>query len=165
MTSENLVVLKDNKVLEFKTDILKPNINYRCIAIDNKNFLVYGIVFSKAKFNKLFEYTHTRMLNHFKTLGLIDANGVPVSKSLFTKLADIHTYGNGRKAFKVWYFRTTREVIYGFYPMQGTAKENQTECYQWFLEVVNGNMEAVDSHDIMFGNCGIPLAYGALRIS
>jgi len=37
--------------------------------------------------------------------------------------------------------------------------------YGWYLELINGNMESIDNEDVVFGNCGIPIKYGKLRIS
>lgn len=165
MKSENLVILKGDKPVTFETDILKPNIFYRCIDIGEQEFMVYGIVFSAKKFMELFEYAHTRILRDFKTLGILGENDKPISKSLFTKLADIHDFGRGRNKLKVWYFMKSTSLIYGFYPMQGTKAENQNECYQWYLDIINGNMESIDDKDVMFGNCGIPLSYKGLRVS
>lgn len=164
MNKENLVVLKGSTQLEFKTDIIKPNVYYRCIDIGKKQYLVYGIVFSHKKFKELFEFAQDRVLRDFKDLGILNEDNTPVSKSLFTNQADIHTYGTGRKALKVWYFRNSCERIYGFYPMQGSKVENQKECYQMYLDIINGDVESLDNEDVKFGNCGIPLSYGSLRI-
>ncbi len=160
MNKENLVVLKGSIQLEFETDVIKPNVYYRCVAIQKKEYLVYGIIFSHDKFNELFEFAQDRVLRDFKELGILKEDNTPVSKSLFTKEADIHEYGK----LKVWYFRNTRERIYAFYPMQGSKIENQKECYQMYLDIINGDVESLDNKDVKFGNCGIPLTYDSLRI-
>lgn len=161
MNIENLVVLKD--ALTVEKGHFAPNKFYRCLP-DGKGFLIHGEWFTKAEYNSLFETVHGRMMSQFEALGLI-VNGLPVSKTKFTKLADIHEYGTGRKALKVWYFKNTRDVIWGFYPMQGNKTENAAECYEMFTELVGGCMDAIDSGDVAFGNCGLPLAYRALIIA
>lgn len=164
MNTENLVVLKSALTVTKGHTIFKANHFYRSLP-DKKGSVIFGEWFDNREIKCLFELAHDRVLRDFKAIGILTEDGKPISKSLFTKLADIYTFGNGRKALKVWYFRSGRECIYGFYPMQGNQKENQTECYEWYLDIVKGNMEPIDNKDVMFGNCGIPLAYGALRIS
>jgi hypothetical protein len=168
MKKENLVILKGTEKQVFQTATIQPNKHYRCIRLTESKrseYLVYGIVFDENDFNRLFELSHTRVMRDFKTLGIVTENGKPISKSLFTNLADKHKYGTWKNALQIWLFRSSRELMYGFYPMQGTKLEVQKECYQWYLDIVNGNMESIDDEDVMFGNCGIPISYGKLRIS
>lgn len=162
MNKENLVVLKDALTATKGHTQFKANHFYRCIP-DNNGALIYGEWFTKREYNSLFETVYDRMIRQFTDLGLI-VNGQPVSKAKFTKLADIHTYGNGHRAKKIWFFRNSRDVIWGFYPMQGNKTENAKECYQYFTDLVSGNMEPIDSEDVNFGNAGIPLTYGKLRV-
>lgn len=168
MKKENLVILKGTEKQEFNTGNILPNKHYRCISITDNGitqYLVYGFVFDEETYNRLFELSHTRVMRDFKTLGIVTENGKPISKSLFTKEADKHKYGTWKNALQIWIFRSSRELIYGFYPTQGTKLEAQKECYQWYLDIINGNVESLDDEDVVFGNCGIPLKYGKLRIS
>lgn len=107
------------------------------------------------------EFTHERVLSDFRAIGILTDKNKPISKSLFANQADIHGYGK----LNIWIFRNSRERIYGFYPMQGTRKEQLAECYAWYLELVNGDLTSLDNTDVCFGNCGIPLVYGNLRVS
>lgn len=107
------------------------------------------------------EFTHERVLSDFKAIGILTEKNKPISKSLFSNQADKHTYGK----LCIWIFRNSRERIYGFYPMQGTKKEQLAECYAWYLELVNGDLTSLVDEDVCFGNCGIPLQYGKLRVS
>jgi hypothetical protein len=139
MKKENLVILKGTEKQAFKTDTILPNKHYRCICLTEgkrSEYLVYGIVFDKDDFNRLFELSHTRVMRDFKTLGIVTENGKPISKSLFTYLADKHKYGTWKNALQIWLFRSSRELIYGFYPTQGTKLEAQKECYQWYLDII-----------------------------
>jgi hypothetical protein len=163
----DLVVLKNQDCVMFDTETFRPNINYRCIKLENKDtveYLVYGIVFDSETFDRLFETTHEKMMRDFNELGLFQKNGNPISKNKFSNLADIHTYGKGSSKLHILIFRNSRERMYGFYPNQGVKPMQLKESYDYFLEIVNGNMDSVDSGDVCFGNCGIPIYYGKLRI-
>ncbi len=107
------------------------------------------------------EFTHERVLSDFRAIGLLTDKNKPISKTLFANQADIHGYGK----LNIWIFRNSRELIYGFYPMQGTRKEQLAECYAWYLELVNGDLTSLENTDVCFGNCGIPLVYRKLRVS
>ena len=48
--------------------------------------------------------------------------------------------------------------------MQGNKVENQNECYQYYIDILNGDYEPLDDEDVCFGNCGAPLRYEKLRI-
>jgi hypothetical protein len=117
------------------------------------------------EFKSLFENAIDRVKNDWKQIGILGENDKPISKSLFTKLADIHIFGYGTRAMKVWYFSNGRGSIYGFYPMQGTKIENQKECYEYYLDILNGKCEHLDERSVCFGNSGYPLSYTRLRIS
>lgn len=168
MKTEHLVILKGNEKLEFKTGIVEPHKHYRCISITDNGitqYLVYGFVFTKEDFDCLFELSHIRIIRDFKALGLITPNGKPLSKAAFIKMANIHKYGTFKYAKQIWVFRNSRDLIYGFYPSEGTKVETGKECYRWFLEVIQGNMSSIDNGNIVFGNSGIPLIYSKLRVS
>src|ERR1035437_10704112 len=94
----NLVVLKADKELFICNELFKPNRNYRCISIEeNKRIehLVYGVVFDEKTFNETFEYSYDRIMKHFKLVGLIGKDNIPLTKTAFEKQADIHTYTGG----------------------------------------------------------------------
>ena len=167
MKSDLLVIVKGNKPLQFKTDILKPNVFYRHLELkEGKKIehLVHGIVFSDKDFFEKFEAAYQKVINDWNLIGLLK-DGKSISKSQFKKLADIHTYGRGKKSLNIWYFRNSIDIIYGFYPSQGNLKIQLEECYEWYLEMISGNLESIDNGDICFGNRGIPLCYGKLSIN
>lgn len=169
MNKENLVVLKDALTATKGHTEFKANRFYRCLPDEqptlqmSNGYLINGEWFDKREYASLFETVHERMIRQFTDLGLI-VNGKPVSKTKFVSLADIHTYGSGRNNYKIWFFRNSREVIWGFYPMQGNKTQNANECYRYFTELVNGDMSSIDEGDVCFGNAGIPLQYGKLRV-
>jgi len=164
MTTDSLVILKNSEQLEFETCTFRPNHFYRHRKNETQH-LVHGVIFDDKKFNELFELAHTKVLRDFKAIGLLPENNKPVSKTKFTSLADIHLYGrNSRTGKNIWFFRKFKDMIYGFYPMQGTKVENQKECYQWYLELIEGNVSCLDEADVQFGNTGIPIGYGNLRV-
>lgn len=166
MERDSLVYLSGviNQLIYSET--FKVNVPYRCINIsetDEPIYLVNGFTFTNEEFKKTFVFVYDRMIQHFESLGLIK-NGKPISKTAFGKLADIHQYGRGRNSYYIWYFRNTKETIYGFYPMQGNKKEQLDECYKYLCELVSGNMEPFDSKDVMFGNRGFPIVYSKLQV-
>lgn len=168
METTDLVVLKTAlKATKNQTDY-RANVFYRC-CVEPNGYLIHGEFFTKKEFDSLFEYVYDRVMRDFKELGMLGADNKPISRNKFNKLASVHTYGRGRKALKIYYFyKDTHVKIYGFYPSQGTKAENLQECYQWYLDIVSGNVEPLDgrfNRDVVFGNSGIPLAYGDLRLS
>jgi|688.fasta_scaffold263689_5 hypothetical protein len=159
-----LVVLKSALTATKGYTIFKANNFYRCIKVEG-GYIVYGELFDEREFESLFEDAISKVIKDWVKIGLLTENGVRLSKTAFTKLADIHTYGSGRNKMYIWYFRVSKDCIYGFYPMRGTNMvERQNECYQWYLDILNGKYEPLDERDVCFGNCGIPLAYSRLRI-
>lgn len=164
INKDELVVLKGTDKITMGQDIFKPHHFYRH-SIMPTGHLVWGVHFTNTEFYTHFELAHTRVLRDFTAIGILPpVNPQPISKTLFTHLADIHVYGTGRKALKVWYFGT-KQCRYGFYPMQGNQRENQAECYQYYCDLISGDMTALDDKEVKFGNCGIPLVYSELRIS
>ena len=173
MNRENLVILKGKSTVIVKADGTKfePNKNYRCIEVTEskkREFIVFGVLFDEASFNQLFEYLHDKILIEFKTIGLVGENNKPLSKTAFKKLSDVHQYGRGKNMLNVTYFFThPKECIYGFYPRyRGDSKAKCLEnAYKMYLDLLSGDMEEVDCNGIQRGNSGIPIGYGALRIT
>jgi hypothetical protein len=61
MNKTSLVVLRGDKVLQFETDTMYPNTYYRSIQAsenDVNEYIVYGIKFDQAGFDKNFEYAY-----------------------------------------------------------------------------------------------------------
>ena len=162
MNKTNLVMVETP--IERGTTTFKKNNFYRHIVLENNLHLINGETFTNKEFDRLFILAIDRVKADFKKIGILGENDKPISKSLFTRVADIHTYGSGRKGYKIWYFRGGKDLIYGFYPMQSNQRENQRECYQWYLDILNGEVDCLDERDVCFGNCGIPLSYSRLRI-
>ena len=158
-----LVVLKSALTATKGETIFKANYFYRCMKVEN-GYIVYGELFDEREFKSLFEDAISKVVKDFVKIGLLTENGVRLSKTAFTKLADIHTYGYGSNKMYIWYFRGSKDCIYGFYPMQRTMAKRQKECYQWYLDVLNNQYEPLDECNICFGNCGTPLNYSKLRI-
>ena len=167
MKKENLVYLRDDKSINIGSITYDPNRVYRCLGLGNDEqieYMVFGLVMDSVTFNKHFEFAYNRIMRHFQQIGLLTNDGKPLSKTAFIKLADIHTYGTGRNSINIWYFRNSKDVIYGFYPMQSSKKEQATECYKYYLDLISGEMDCVDCGDVCFGNKGIPLQYGKLGV-
>ena len=166
MNKTDLVVLKGgfNSILQ-GVETLYPNKFYRHCDMGDGNHLVYGCLFTSNEFNLYFEYAHDRVMRDFKTIELLKANNQPINKTSFKRLVDIHGYGYGRNTKHIWFFRSSRNCIYGFYPEHGLNKREQlNECYRMYNELVNGFVDCLDDGGVKFGNCGIPLIYDELRV-
>ena len=162
INKEELVVLKGPEYLYLGTNSFKPHNHYRHMVVNDSlkdTHIVYGFPFGSETFNRLFESSYTRILRDFKSLGMINLADKPITKTKFKALADIHTYGTGRKALSIFFFRKTRDCIYGFYPQSGSKKAMLDECYGYFLDLVNGKMDSLDEGDVRFKNTGIPIMY------
>jgi hypothetical protein len=166
MTKTSLVVLRGDKELEFETDTMYPNTYYRSIQVtenDQEEYIVYGIKFDKAGFDKNFEYAYDKVMRDWENIGLIK-KGKLVSKKAFNELASVHLYGKQINNLRIIFFGTTQFGRYGFYPK---FRENQAKqlltIYQWCVNVIEGDMTYFDFEYIQFGNKGIPISYGNLR--
>lgn len=166
MTKTSLVVLRSDKELQFETDTMYPNTYYRSIqALENdvNEYIVYGIKFDQAGFDKNFEYAYDRIICDWETIGLIKG-GKLIHKSKFNLYANVHVYGKRLNNLRIIFFGNPRECIYGFYPRFSENQAKQlTEIYQWCENVIAGDVSYFENNDIQFGNCGIPLSYGNLR--
>lgn len=166
MTKENLVILKGNKAIEFEGENLSPNTFYRCLPTEKNEFgayMVYGHCYDLKTFNEFFEFAHDKIMRDWKQIGLVGENNKPLSKTAFVKKANIHSYDK----LRIWFFGGTigdEKFNYGFYPYIEPKPKNAIECYQNYLDTVNGNMVHFDCKDIQYGNCGIPISYNDLRV-
>ena len=165
MNKENLVVLKQpfNSIL-YNSITFKANTFYRCEPNGEDTYIVFGTNMSKYVLDDMFETAHERIMRDWKDLDLLKDNGKPLSKQIFEGKLDIHRYGNRRNPLKILLVRNSRTLMYGFYPEQGTTRNNINECYKMYLKIISGDMEDVDIGDVQFGNYGIPIAYGNLRV-
>jgi len=164
-------VIKGEKGFQWHQSEYLPNKYYRSIQLsegDNVQILVQGEVFTFEEFETKFEYATERVLGHWKDISLLKENGKPISFTAFGKLADIHSYTgryNGRRVvMRILIFRNCKEVMYGFYPSNVTKLNDIREAYQWYLDTVEGSYEHLADKSIQFGNCGIALSYGDLRV-
>ena len=144
--------------------IFKSNTNYRVsVDADGKGCIVHGEWMTMRTFKKHFIEYIPLLQARLKCLGLMDiSTGSPLNKTGFKNRLDIHDYGRGANKLKVLYLGT-KENKFAFYPMRGNNTQAINECYDMYVGLVNGKFEDVDSGDIMWGNCGIPLAYGRIR--
>jgi hypothetical protein len=157
-----LVVLKSDKLTRVGNSNFLPNKFYRFSHLDSKTCLVYGEPITPKVFGLMFEFAWVKVMRDFKSLGMLKADNSPISKAAFKKLADVHTY-TGSRTLRIWFFRNTKDCIYGFYPIKDTLQNELNECYEWYLQLVGGIMDSLDDENVMFGNCGIPLSYRGLR--
>jgi len=166
MNKTSLVVLRGDKELEFETDTMYPNTYYRSIQAsenDVNEYIVYGIKFDQAGFDKNFEYAYDKVMRDWESIGLIK-KGKLISKKAFNELASVHLYGKQTNNLRIIFFGGGESGRYGFYPKY---RENQAKqllaIYQWCINVIEGDMEYFDFQYIQFGKYGIPIYYGNLR--
>jgi hypothetical protein len=166
MDKQSLVVLKENNGgFENVSCEFKPHVPYRCIKDGDKGYIVFGEYFSNKMFAQLFDFTYDRFMSDFAKIGLI-VDGKPVNKTTFLAMAFNEKYGNRGNSFHTYWFWThPKECMYRFSPnFSGDSKAvSNTNIYNSFIDLVNGNMEEVDNENIEFGNGGIPFSYGPLK--
>jgi hypothetical protein len=166
MKKENLVILKGKATLVSKCGTrIEPNVPYRCVEVsesNNSEFLVFGIVFSKEAFEQLFVYIHDVIIKEFKSLNLLKQNGDIISKSAFKELAKVLKYDKGKDCYNVVFFYIhPKELTYQFLPLfKGQSKAKAlAHAYKMYIDLVKGNMNDFDCHEINRGSSGIPLSY------
>jgi len=153
--------------LKSETTTFYAHRNYRCICIEENNikqYIVYGVIFDEKTFNNLFIYSHSKVMNDFEKIGLIK-NGKALTKKEFIERGDMHQYGNSRQNLRIVFFGR-KDCLYGFYPyIIGNKKYTYDATYNIYKSFVLGNIASLDDECIQFGNCGIPLSYGDLRVT
>jgi hypothetical protein len=168
MNKGNLVVLRGDKALEFETDTMYPNKYYRCLKLEEngiEQYMVYGIVFDKEGFEANFEFAYYRIMRDWERIGLT-IGGSLIGRTAFKELANVHLYGKQSNNLRIIFFGLPKECMYGFYPIYSENKAKQLEAiYKWCIQVMGGYTGYFDQENIQFGNCGIPLSYGDLRVS
>lgn len=160
MNKNELVTLRQGlAVLDYNGIQFKANKFYRCDVDTGFPYIIFGTNVSQDVYENCFETAHARVLRDFKTLSLIDNNNKPISKTLFKSAFFQQVFrGRNRVILYVYYFYThPKELCYAFYPDEDKKPTTITQCYNWFLELVNGNMESLDSTDVVFGNSGLPI--------
>ena len=169
---DNLVILKEGvSTFEKSHTKFKPHTFYRSIILTNENrkeVLVNGEVFVNENFDNNFEFAHDRVMRDFKLCGLIKPNGEPVSKTAFKKLADNHQYTSRTiksGLYKALFYTNVERGIYAFESaFKEPKKKFYDTVYSYFINIVNGEMDAIDNQLVQYGNCGIPLNFSNLRV-
>jgi hypothetical protein len=102
------------------------------------------------------------VLHYMERIALV-VNGKPISKAKFAQMADIHTYGRSRNGLKVLYFGL-KDNKFAFYPPQTNKKESIDIAYGYYLDCFTDMKQEYLDGNVCWGNCGIPLSYGDLRV-
>lgn len=107
----------------------------------------------------------TLLIQKIKDLGLIDSNGKPISFAKFKKLISIHQYGRGqRRLFIMFIYINPKDSLLAFYPPTTTQPEMLKIAYEYLVDTITTDIkQEYEDENIMWGNCGIPLSYGAVR--
>jgi len=103
------------------------------------------------------------LMKKLNEAGLTNDKGEVISFAKFKKLVDIHQYGNGKRRLFIL-FVGTKENRFGFYPPTTNRPEMLKIAYEYLVDTATSELkqEYMDGN-VMWGNCGIPLAYGDLR--
>lgn len=88
-------------------------------------------------------------------------DGKPVSFAAFKRIADAHPYG--RRPYIYAVYVGPKENKFGFYPPRRNKQESLLIVYDFYLELFTDKSFRWEMEHIVWGNCGIPLAYGKLR--
>jgi hypothetical protein len=167
MNKENLVVLRGDKALEFEGEAMYPNQYYRCLKAtenDREEYFVYGIKFDKATFDTNFEFAYDRIMRDWELIGLTKG-GKLIGKTAFKVLANVHTYGKQSNNLRIIFFGFPNECMYGFYPIYNENKAKQLDAmYKWCIQIMDVYTGYFEQENIQFGQKGIPLSYGDLRV-
>ena len=113
---------------------------------------------------------HKEVLKRFKKIGLLTAEGQPISFNAFKDQCSVHKYGRGRiESRKICFTGHPKENLFGFFLPNQSDKDFLKQAYSIVKKVVDGDMEWFDTNlvhgkaALQWGNCGIPIAYGNLR--
>lgn len=112
---------------------------------------------------------------YMKWLGLIHLNtGKPLSFAGFKQRAEVHDFGRGRNPLRIIYIGHPKQNLFGFYPMRDTKEQCLKDAYIAYTDLVEGQIAdellledyvSPNGCDIQWGNAGMPIAYGDLRIT
>jgi len=95
-------------------------------------------------------------------LGLVN-DGKPLSFSAFKKYAEAHPYG--RRPYIYIIFVGVKNNRFGFYPPKCNKLMSLKIAYQYYIDLFSDMKQEWLDGNVCWGNCGLPLAYGKLRIS
>lgn len=97
-----------------------------------------------------------------KYLGLVDIdNNEPLSYTGFKNRASVHPYD---KKYKIVFVGIPRKNLFGFYTMYGSDSAVMKEAYEMYVRLVKGDLTEYLDDDVQWGNGGIPLTYGRIRM-
>lgn len=141
---------------------------YRYVNQGNGYVIVNGVGILAEVFHKHFMDYHTFVLSKLKELGVYDDDkDCLVSLNSFKNdYADVHTYGRGHNKKFIIFVGLYKSNLFGCYvDFNITTKANAIkESYSMLKGLLEGNKEILDIEDIQWGNSGIPLSYGDIRI-
>ena len=107
--------------------------------------------------------TNEELIKNLVELGVVNGDMKPISYSGFKNRASVHRYGSPVK-YKIVFLGQPKNNLFGFYVMYGDDTKVMKEAYNMFLRLIKGNMEDYNIGDLQWGNAGIPLSYGNLRV-
>lgn len=141
---------------------------YRYINQGNGYVIVNGVGIPAESFHKYFMDYHTFAISKLKELGVYDnTNECLVSLNRFKNdYADVHVYGRGRNKRFIVFVGHPKQNMFGCYIITNiTTKASAIrEAYYMLNELLEGNKELLDDCYIQWGNSGVPLSYGSIRI-
>lgn len=166
----NLCILKRDEPLVIGHSQFDGKKHYRVSFDENgKGCIVYGEWMSMKKFKEKFELYIPVLQTRLYMLGMVVRRGIsndyqPVSFKEFKDRVGINNYGRGVSKMKIITLGEPKENLFAFYPEISPNPIALKQCYEMYVKLVNGEWEDVDSGDIVWGNGGIPLVYGKIRV-
>jgi hypothetical protein len=107
-----------------------------------------------------------RLQAKLRMLNLIDDKNSPVLYSTFKNKASIHRYKGRTGTLKIVFIGKPKENLIGFY----AAFKNDTdvnvmrEAYSNLCLIAKGDIFPHESQAVQWGNAGIPITFGNLRV-
>ena len=160
---KDLVVLKG--IDDFMIGHTEFNVgqHYRASILGKNDIVVYGEPFSSADFDNMFEFYQDKVIRDWKRVGLIKENGKPITRKRFRDLLIINKYNNSKHSMRIFSLYVNGREKYAFYPLSGTLEMNYKEMYQWYLDILSGDVSSLDNDEILFGNTPLPPQYGKIH--
>src|SRR5574337_1279132 len=149
----SLAILKGEKSILIKGEVFNANTFYRFLDYSETHVMIYGVIFSKIEFDEKFEFAYDKVIRDWTNFGLIKPNGKVISKSAFNKVLDVHCYKTNSKY--IGFIMNSRQIIYGFYHNRLCRLKDLRElAYNNFVNVIKGDVSALDNFQIQFWNFG-----------
>jgi hypothetical protein len=104
------------------------------------------------------------MQHKLKKLDMLPS-GKPVSFAEFKRRSDVHIYGRSGGKRIIVFIGIPRENLFGFYTLSNTKLESLKDAYHMYKDICFLEDYYINTGNIQWGNCGMPISYNNLRRS